>query len=76
MKEKKTISAKQVSNVSAGKKRNGKDSEGTSVKNNDYWDRITDDPASGYLNEESGEADDLLNIDQEPGDNERGDETA
>ena len=34
----------------------------------DYWDRIADDVASGYEGKEDDDS--ILNIDQEPGDNE------
>ena len=38
---------------------------------NDYWDRVAEDAASGYENKE--DEDKILNVDQLPGDNERGD---
>lgn len=38
---------------------------------NDYWDRVAEDAASGYENK--GDDDEILNVDQLPGDNERGD---
>lgn len=40
-------------------------------KGKDYWDRVADDVASGYRNEE--DENNILNIDQEPGDHEPGD---
>lgn len=39
---------------------------------NDYWDRVADDVASGYTTKNDDNP--ILNIDQEPGDDERGDD--
>ncbi len=53
----------------------GKAGSGETEKK-DYWDRITDDPASGYGADEIPEGKDeenQLNVDQEPHDSERGD---
>lgn len=60
------------------KKAAEKDSAAESVRekeqrNEDYWERIAEDPASGYKNEEND--DPLLNVDQLPGDNKKGDQT-
>jgi hypothetical protein len=41
---------------------------------NDYWERVAEDVASGYKNEEDDN--NILNNDQEPGDNERGDKAS
>lgn len=38
---------------------------------NDYWERVAEDPASGYKNKKDGDR--LLNMDQEPDDHQRGD---
>ncbi|MCU7551999.1 hypothetical protein OCK74_22960 [Chitinophagaceae bacterium LB-8] len=38
---------------------------------NDYWDRVADDVAAGYKSKKDD--DNILNIDQEPGDHESGD---
>lgn len=69
--------APSVSTFSAEKKRPAADDKGKTIRekekqNEDYWDRITDDAASGYKDE--GNEDPLLNSDQQPGDNEKGDE--
>jgi hypothetical protein len=40
-------------------------------KGKDYWDRVADDVASGYKSDE--DENNVLNIDQEPGDHEPGD---
>lgn len=57
------------------KKPSGKESakEGMEKESlgNDYWDRVADDVASGY--ESDDDENDVLNVDQEPHDNERGD---
>lgn len=56
---------------SAGKKTTRKPSMDKESLGNDYWDRVADDAASGYENKE--DKNDILNVDQLPGDNERGD---
>ena len=37
-----------------------------------YWDRVSEDPAKGYKSKD--DPDKLLNVDQQPGDDEFGDE--
>jgi hypothetical protein len=46
----------------------GKDKESPEK---DYWERVADDVASGYVSKEDENS--ILNIDQEAGDNESGD---
>jgi hypothetical protein len=41
---------------------------------NDYWDRVANDVASGYKSKK--DEDNILNIDQEPGDHEPGDKAS
>lgn len=61
-----------------GEKKNKGDTAGNEITkakekaNDDYWSRIAEDPASGYKNEDN--EDPLLNVDQQPDDNRRGDE--
>lgn len=74
MKTKQYPSAKSA--VHSTKKKSSAKEPGDAKPKNDYWDRIADDPASGYTNQESTNEDDVLNVDQEPGDNERGDDEA
>ena len=61
-------------------KKNNKNAAGTKKANpgknkenqgKDYWDRVADDVASGYRSDE--DENNVLNIDQEPGDHEPGD---
>jgi hypothetical protein len=52
-----------------------KDNDNKSVEKEklprDYWDRVADDPASGYGANEDGDVN-LLNEDQQPDDHEKG----
>lgn len=59
-----------------GKSRQSKKSDSSIEKSHEqmpdkYWDEVAEDAASGYTTKEDGSP--LLNIDQQPGDNERGD---
>jgi hypothetical protein len=60
-KQKKTVSAP----------RGGDKSKYERTLGNDYWNRVANDVASGYKSIE--DEDNILNIDQEPGDHEPGD---
>ena len=68
-----------ISNIWAQKEKSSKEDaapdekthNGKETHKKDYWERVADDVASGYKNEE--DEDNILNIDQVPGDNERGD---
>ena len=72
MRTKQTQSTKSVAHT--GKKKSSPKETNDAKPKSDYWDRIADDPASGYTDEDNKNEDDVLNIDQEPGDNERGDD--
>jgi hypothetical protein len=59
-KDKEDAAKLKKSNLGRNNEKNGKD----------YWDRVADDVASGYRSEE--DENNVLNIDQEPGDHEPG----
>ena len=58
------------------RKSNKKDPQSKSPERKDFWDKIAEDVSSGYGAEEVEEVnstEELLNEDQEPGDEKRGD---
>jgi hypothetical protein len=77
MTNKNWLDAEDIVQANAKAKKKSEESSGNKAEpekkgaGDDYWDRVAEDAASGY--ETNEDEDDILNIDQLPEDNERGD---